>query len=113
MPNITPIDPTRAPVWIDRINPTLEELDILTEQYHFHELDREAIIEENQYARIDSYDDYLFLVLHFPKYEMATERYISNEFNIFLSRDYLITFRYYQTGGVYKKFREYEEKTIQ
>lgn len=83
--------------WHDYINPPLDEIDLIVEKYNFHELDKEAILEENQYARIDTYDEYLFLVLHFPKYEPSTERYIQNELNIFISKEYLLSFRYYQS----------------
>jgi len=56
----------------------------ILQNYNFHELDIEACTEENQRARIDVYDDYLFMVLHFPKYNEKTKIYNLNEFNIFL-----------------------------
>lgn len=94
--------------WHDYINPPLDEVDLLMEKYGFHELDKEAVLEENQYARIDTYDDYLFLVLHFPKYEPSTERYIQNEFNIFIGKDYLLSFRYYQSKTMKQIYNRYE-----
>lgn len=100
--------------WMDFINPEIEEVDKIVEKYTFHPLDRDAILEENQYARIDTYDDYMFMVLHFPKYDTNNERYVSNEFNIFISPEYLLTFRYYQTGTVKKlqdKYDEWEQET--
>ncbi len=95
-------------VWQDFINPSLDDIDTIIEKYQFHELDQEAILEENQYARIDTYDDYLFLVLHFPKYEPSTERYIHNELNIFIAKDYLITFRYYPSSTLRRIYGKYE-----
>lgn len=97
-------------VWQDYINPALDDIDAIIEKYGFHELDKEAILEENQYARIDTYDEYLFLVLHFPKYEPSTERYINNELNIFISKDYLITFRYYQSTTMKRIYTKYETR---
>ena len=87
---------------MDRINPPLDEIDEVIEKYDFHELDRDAILESNQYARIDTYEDYIFLVLHFPKYESSTERYIQNELNIFIGKNFLITYRYYQSTTMKK-----------
>lgn len=104
---------TTSGIWLDRINPPLDEIDAVIEKYEFHELDRDAIIEPNQYARIDTYDNYIFLVLHFPKYEPSTERYMQNELNIFLSKDYLITFRYYQSTTMKKIYERYEKQTSQ
>lgn len=96
--------------WRDFINPPLEDIDTIVKQYNFHELDKEAILEENQYARIDTYDDYLFLVLHFPKYETTTERYIHNELNIFVGKDYLLSFRYYQSKTMKRVYEGYETR---
>lgn len=100
--------------WADFINPEIEEVDKIVEKYGFHPLDRDAILEENQYARIDTYDEYMFMVLHFPKYDTSNERYVSNEFNIFIAPTYLLTFRYYQTGTVKKlqdKYDDWDGKT--
>ena len=78
------------------------------EKYEFHPLDREAILEENQYARIDTYEKYMFMVLHFPKYDTTNERYISNELNIFIATEYLLTFRYFQTNTIKKIQDKYD-----
>lgn len=95
--------------WIDIVNPTDEAVDAIISDYGFHELDRDAIIEPNQTARVDTYDKYLFVVLHFPKYDPKSKRYITNEFNIFLSKEYLITIRYYTSQGL-EKFQDQLEK---
>lgn len=97
-------------VWQDYINPSLDDIDMIVEKYGFHELDKDAILEENQYARIDTYDDYLFVVLHFPKYEPNTERYIHNELNIFIAKNYLISFRYYQSTTMKRVYGKYETR---
>jgi magnesium transporter len=88
--------------WIDIINPSEDAVDELMSTYNFHELDRDAIIESNQTARVDTYEHYLFVVLHFPKYDPKTKRYLTNEFNIFVSKDYLITVRYYASQSLDK-----------
>lgn len=99
-----------AGVWVDRVNPSREEIEAIFQEYDFHELDREAILEEHQYARLDPYDKYLFLVLHFPKYNPATERYIQNELNIFVGANYLITFRYYPSTTMRNIYAQYEAR---
>lgn len=87
-------------------------VDFLSKQ-KFHELDIEACLEENQNPRIDSYDDYLFITLHFPKYNKRTKRYVLNEFNIFISQDRLITIKNYKTNScnnVIEKFSKINPK---
>ncbi len=85
--------------WIDWVG--LNELEIkqLLSEYNFHELDIEACIEENQTARVDAYDEYIFIILHFPKYNSITKTYILNEFKIFLWKDFIITLE--NQGGVH------------
>lgn len=101
---------TSQAVWQDFVNPPLETVDLIVQEHQFHALDRAAILEENQYARLDVYDDYMFLVLHFPKWESAAERYIPNELNIFVSRDSLITFRYYESSTIERVKEKYSER---
>jgi len=95
--------------WIDLVNPNEKEIDEIIEKYGFHELDREAIVEENQRARVDTYEDYIFVVLHFPKFDPKTRQYLLNEFNIFVSRKYLINFRYYHTSSIDMLMNRYRE----
>lgn len=99
-----------AGVWIDRIDPSKEEIEKIFQEHDFHELDREAILEEHQYARLDPYENYLFLVLHFPKYNTKTERYIQNELDIFVGKDFLITFRYYPSTTMRHLYAQYENR---
>jgi len=79
--------------WVDAVNLSKEGISTFLEDYNFHELDIEACLEWNQRARIDSYDDYFFMVFYFPRYNQRTKIYDLNEFNIFLWRDFLITLR--------------------
>jgi magnesium transporter len=98
--------------WIDWTNLNNEETLKILNKYDFHELDVEACLEENQRARIDSYPDYLFMVLHFPKYNKDTKMYILNEFNIFLWRDFLITFRNEAWNHIDSIFEKYSDKKL-
>ena len=97
--------------WIDFVEPTADQVEDVIDRYDFHELDKEAILEDNQTARVDTYDRYVFVVLHFPKYDSRTKRYLLNEFNVFISKDYLILFRYYGSKTVEKVFDSYRDET--
>lgn len=79
--------------WIDAVDLNNDEIIKILEPYDVHELDVEASLEGNQKARIDVYDDYSFLVFHFPKYNPIRKVYELNEYNIFLWKNFLITFR--------------------
>jgi len=99
--------------WIDGCGLSNSEIQKTIKKYDFHELDIEACMEQNQRARIDSYDDYLFMVLHFPKYNPKTKVYSLNEFNIFLWKDFLITFRDFEWKNIDKIFNDYKNLNLE
>ena len=79
--------------WIDTVDLDKASIYEAVKKYDFHELDIEACLEENQRARIDVYENYIFIVLHFPKYNANKRIYDLNELNIFLWKDFLITLK--------------------
>lgn len=96
--------------WIDAVDINKDEIIKILNAYDFHELDIEASLEGNQKARIDVYDDYSFLVFHFPKYNPIRKLYELNEYNIFLGKDFLITFRDFHWNQVDNIFDYYKNK---
>ena len=61
------------------------------QRFDFHALDYEDVYSRNQRPKLDPYDDYIFIVLHFPIFEKATGRLLSAELDLFIGPDYLIT----------------------
>ncbi len=78
--------------WIHIEDPRLAHREWLEEHYDFHPLDWEDVYSRNQRPKLDVYDDYLFIVLHFPVFEKATGRLLTAEVDLFVGPDYLITF---------------------
>lgn len=93
--------------WIDIQEPTLKVLTNLKEKYGFHELDVEDCLSENQRSKIDEYGDYLFIILHIPHYDKRNKRVVSEEVDIFIKSDVIITIH----GGVLKPILQLFEKT--
>jgi len=98
--------------WIDGVDLERKEVYSILKEYDFHELDLEAAMEENQRARIDTYDDYFFVILHFPKYNPKLKIYELNEFNIFVGRDFLITLRNFSWAHIDDIFEQYTKLDI-
>src|SRR6478672_4578161 len=55
--------------WINIERPRQVDLAWLQERFEFHPLDYEDVVSRNQRPKVDEYDDYLFIVLHFPRYD--------------------------------------------
>jgi magnesium transporter len=77
--------------WIDVERPRGLEQAWLEERFDFHPLDYEDVRSRNQRPKVDEYDDYLFIVLHFPRYDKTVARLNAAEVDIFVGPDYLIT----------------------
>jgi magnesium transporter len=77
--------------WIHIEDPRLAHREWLEQRFQFHPLDWEDVYSRNQRSKLDVYEDYLFIVLHFPFFEKATGRLLSAEVDLFVGPDYLIT----------------------
>jgi len=78
--------------WIDLCGQDEAQLAVLAERFGFHPLTIEDCAHFDQRPKLESYGDYLFLVLHgfrpLRDEEVVTDPF---ELHIFLGRDYLIT----------------------
>ncbi len=77
--------------WINIDEPRLADRLWLAETFGFHELDLEDVASHNQRPKLDEYDEYMFLVMHFPRYDKETGRLHSAELDVFIGPDYVIT----------------------
>lgn len=77
--------------WTDIVTPDHSVLRDLKKRYKFHDLDVEDCLSENQRPKIDEYDKYIFVVLHFPHLDKRKKAMVIEEVDIFLGHDYLIT----------------------
>src|ERR687886_602968 len=77
--------------WINIERPGPLDQAWLEEHFEFHPLDYEDVRSRNQRPKIDEYDDYLFIVLHFPVFDKQVGRLNTGELDIFVGADFLIT----------------------
>src|SRR3954462_15240590 len=77
--------------WINIERPRSVDMAWLGEHFEFPPLDYEDVRSRNQRPKVDEYDDYLFIVLHFPRYDKRVARLNAAEVDIFVGPDFLIT----------------------
>src|SRR5829696_3963576 len=77
--------------WINIEEPGAVDRAWLEEHFDFHPLAFEDVASRNQRPKIDEYDDYLFIVLHFPRFDKQVGRLNAAEVDIFIGPDFLIT----------------------
>jgi len=77
--------------WVNIERPRQADRAWLEEHFEFHPLDYEDVFSRNQRPKVDEYDDYLFVVLHFPAYDKHVGRLNAAELDVFLGPDFVIT----------------------
>ncbi len=77
--------------WINIEQPTEAETDYLAEHYPFHPLDLDDCLSKIQLPKIDEYEDYFFMVFHFPVFNLEARVTTPSQVSIFIAEDYLIT----------------------
>jgi magnesium transporter len=77
--------------WHHILNPTEQDFTHLLEKFHFHPLDIEDCRSVTQRPKIDIYDDYYFMILHFPHFDKQNTFIKTREVKIFWGEDYVIT----------------------
>src|SRR5919204_1804139 len=93
-PNVEIVEaaPDGAPLrWINIERPRQIDRAWLEEHFDFHPLDYEDVFSRNQRPKVDVYDDYLFVVLHFPAYDKQIGRLNAAELDVFVGPDYVVT----------------------
>ena len=98
--------------WLHLERPREADRDWLEAEFGFHPLAIEDVASRNQRPKLDAYDDYLFIVLHFPVFDKASGRLLTAELDLFVGPDYLITLPD-QTlpplAAMFERYREREE----
>lgn len=82
---------TGSLTWYHIVSPSDENLEFLEDTFNFHPLDIEDCRSISQRPKIDIYDDYYFLILHFPYFDKANKFLKTKEVKIFWGNNYIIT----------------------
>ncbi len=77
--------------WVHIERPRQTDRAWLEEHFDFHPLDYEDVFSRNQRPKIDEYPEYLFIVLHFPRYDAKVGRLNAAELDVFLGPDFVVT----------------------
>ncbi|MCJ7807853.1 MAG: magnesium transporter CorA family protein [Dehalococcoidia bacterium] len=77
--------------WINVEKPTSSDMEYLAKNYLFNLFDLEDCLSRIERPKIDEYDNYLFLVLHFPVFKQEARVTTSSQVSIFIGGDFLVT----------------------
>ncbi len=79
-------------LWVNLSDPTPDEIkSVLEGVFQFHPLAIEDCVTPSSLPKVEDYESYLFLVMHAVDFT-RTEKFTTTELNLFLGREFLVTF---------------------
>jgi magnesium transporter len=78
-------------VWVDLDQATADEARVLSTVFHFHELAIEDALNSVHQPKIESYGEYLYLILHGIDFSAAKHRFQTRDIDFFLGQQFLVT----------------------
>ncbi|MDO8560642.1 MAG: CorA family divalent cation transporter [bacterium] len=82
---------SKAVVWHNIYRPTKENINWLREHFNFHELVLAELMKPTIRPKVQKYDGYLYLVLHFPIFDETERKTYPREIDFILTKKELIT----------------------
>ncbi len=78
--------------WTNIVRPVQADLAELAQRYpQFHPLNLKDILSQTEVPKLDHHDDYLFLIVALPHYDVAERLYRAEEVDIFIAKGNLVT----------------------
>ena len=78
-------------LWVDLAAPTSDESAILNDVFHFHPLAVEDALSAIHHPKIESYEGYLYLILHGIDFRVEEHWFATRDVDFFLGPNYLVT----------------------
>ena len=78
-------------VWVDVLAPTESDRHLLHDVFHFHELAVEDALLEVHHPKIETYDGFLYLILHGIESAKRQKGIVTHDVDFFLGRNFLVS----------------------
>jgi len=78
-------------LWVDLADPTPEETSILSTVFGFHELAIEDAVSVTHHPKIETYESYVYMILHGIDFNAAQSRFATHDTDFFIGPRYLVT----------------------
>lgn len=77
--------------WINVKRPTEQQMQYLAQNYAFHPLALDDCLSKVHLPKIDEYENYVFIILHFPVFDPGTRICSPSQIAIFLGKNLLVS----------------------
>jgi len=93
-------------VWVNCKSPLASDMDYLRQRFGFHPLALEDSLSHRERPKIDEYDGYLYIVMHFPFFDRDRRVTRPYEVDFFIGPGYLVTIQEGALWGVQAFWQE-------
>src|SRR5258708_35324538 len=80
--------------WVDLENPTATEVEELMRRYRIHPLVGQELLGPTVRPKVDVYDEFIYLILHFPTVSHSHGGEPEEEIDFIIGKEFLITVHY-------------------
>lgn len=84
----------RGLIWVDLESPTQDEIRAVATEYHLNPLVVHELSAPTLKPKVDLYESYIYLILHFPRFRRQNQSAQDNEIDFIVGKKFLITVRY-------------------
>ena len=95
--------------WLNIEEPTPKDIEFLAQNYLFNPFDLEDCLSRIERPKIDEYENYLFLVLHFPVFKKEARVTTPSQVSIFIGEDLVVTVHSGELKPLAKLFNDCEQ----
>ncbi|MBI3632874.1 MAG: hypothetical protein HY226_01125 [Candidatus Vogelbacteria bacterium] len=98
--------------WIDLELPSEEEVHQISEEFKLNPVLVGELLKPSERTKVDRYANYMYLILHFPKYKHGGNRDVAQEIDFILGRNFIITSHYEPIDVFFDLSKSLETKAI-
>jgi magnesium transporter len=99
-------------VWVDLESPTKEEIEHTVEEFDLGRIVGEEMVENTVRSKVDLYEDFMYLVLHFPMVHKGGKEDKEQEVDFIVGKKFLITVRYEDVDPIKKFAKIFESDAL-
>jgi magnesium transporter len=98
--------------WVDLESPTREEVLHITEEFSLPQLVGEELYSTTLRSKVDLYEHFIFLILHFPIDRENDPEKTEQEIDFIIGRDFILTVRYELIDPVHEFAKIFEVNSL-
>lgn len=98
--------------WINLESPTPEEVRSVMEEFNIHQLVANELLSPSARPKVDFYDKFIYLILHFPYFVHGHGKRPEQEVDFIIGKDFLITAHYETIDTIHEFSKVFEVNSI-